>query len=292
MLAIRFGDLDGIRVEKYGYLEHDTIKETENGIIVKGVFPPTLEGIEKEDITNWVHSMFHKNTTIVARNINESILLAELFSGSNATCETLTYNFMKMKNSSITQENPNLSTHYIPIMGEVNLERFVDFRSNEMPSFTSFREEWTEGRGLFKGDISSKDWLGKLNQELNKCEMELKNIKKDLRSTLLGASAWSGLGITVGVFTGGLLVPVILTGMVPLARDIKNDWNKYLQTKQKIESSSPFFLLNVIDQNTHEIKTDIPKDLPTNLTMSNEVLQGSLETMKGAPIIDPYYPQK
>ena len=205
----------------------------------------------------------------------------------------LTHEFIKRKNAVTPQriKDTNISTHHIPILGKINLEKFVDFRANELPSFVSFREEWNEGRGLFAGEISSKNWIENLNQELYKCKKELEKNKKRLHNNILESSGWAGVGICVGVLAGSLVEVATLTTMVSFVRDIKDKWMDYLKDRSSIKTSTPFFLLNVIDRKTNNIKTDIPPDLSEKMTISQETIKSSLPMWNGAPIIVPKYPQ-
>ena len=293
ILAFHIGDLDTLLFEKYGIINKDIMEETENGLMFQCVFPPNLENIDKDVINNLAYQQFHKHSSQIANNINENIILAELFSGSIATNEMLTHEFIKRKNAVTPQriKDTNISTHHIPILGKINLEKFVDFRANELPSFVSFREEWNEGRGLFAGEISSKNWIENLNQELYKCKKELEKNKKRLHNNILESSGWAGVGICVGVLAGSLVEVATLTTMVPFVRDIKDKWMDYLKDRSSIKTSTPFFLLNVIDRKTNNIKTDIPPDLSEKMTISQETIKSSLSMWNGAPIIVPKYPQ-
>ncbi len=105
------------------------------------------------------------------------------------------------------------------------------------------------------------------------------------------SSVWAGIGIAVGVCSGGLLKPIILAHLVRLARDIRNDWATYLKTRNSIRTSSAFFLLNVIDKKSLMVRTDIPRELPLKMTTDWNLLKKSIPLMEGMPIIRENYPQ-
>lgn len=289
ILAFRAGDLNILLYERYGIFDRSTMKETKNGLFIKTRIPSNLDGVKEDEIKKWVQGQFYKHSSQIANIINERLLLAELFSGSIATNEILTYEFIKSKNRNLIQKakEPIIAVHPIPILGKVDLEKFIEFRSNELPSFISFREEWNEGKGILKGDVLSSEWIDSLNKELKKCNDELNKNKKTLFEEITVSSRWAGLGIGVGVLAGALFSAAFLTGLVPLTREIKDAWSNYLQNRNSIEAGSPFFLLNVIDEKTDTIRTDIPRDLPEKMELAPEAIQSSLETLEGAPFI--YY---
>lgn len=293
ILAFRIGDLDISPMARYGIISRDGMEETDDGFNFQFYIPSDLEGIDNDTINNWIAGEFYKQSSQVANNINEKILFAELFSGSIATSEILTYEIIKRKNSNVSQQGggAQFSMHYIPILGKVNLEKFIDFRANELPSFVSFREEWNEGRGLFTGEVSAKGWSDNLNQELDNCKTELKKNKKVLQKNILESAGWAGLGVGFGVLGGALLTSAAITAILPFVRDIKNSWADYLHDRSSTKTSTPFFLLNVIDKNTNKIKTDIPPDLPKKITISKKAIESSIPTMTGAPIYDSHCPQ-
>lgn len=292
VLAFQVGDLDTLPFERYAIMGGKIIEETDESIVVPLIFPPNLYGIDTEKIDNWIESMFHVTSNRIASRINKQLVMSELFSGSVATEEIISYEFIKRKCSlSSSTENELASIHKIPILGNVNLEKFVDFRSNELPSFISFRQEWNEGRGLFNEDISSQAWLNNINKELDNCKNEMIKNKKKIFNNIIEGFVWAGLGVTAGIYTGDLLNPACLTNLVPFIRDIRNALGAYYEMRRSFNALSPFFLVNVMDSTTMRVRTDNPLDLPEKMPFDLEKAISPISILEGMPIKKEAYPQ-
>jgi len=151
--------------------------------------------------------------------------------------------------------------HKIPILGKINIEKFIDIRSNELPAFSSFRQEWREGRGLFEEEFGSTEWLNKMNIELNKCEHELTSSKNRAVKKFIADLSMIGLGIGVDFIYGNLTNLSLIKDFLPIIKLI-HDISDYKDDIPHIKLSAPFFLLNVLDKNTNRLRTDNPGDMP------------------------------
>jgi hypothetical protein len=282
VLAFQVGDANAMPFERFADMGGKVLEETNESITFPSIVPHDLNGIDSGRIEKWMDNMFHITANRAANRINQRLVVAELFSGSIASNEIVTYGFIKRKCFNQQSSKGILDPiHNIPILGKINLEKFIDFRSNELPSFVSFRQEWNEGRGLFKEEISSETWMNNLNRELDKCKAEIDKNKKKIFGKIVEDFAWAGLGVAAGVFSGNLLNPAIMTTIPSLVRDIKNAATAYYEMKRSYSASSPFFLLNVIDRRTNNVKTDIPLDLPERMPFD---LNKMFSRLNGAPM--------
>jgi hypothetical protein len=291
VLAFQVGDLDTLPFERYAMMGGKIIEKTDESIVVPLISPSNLDEIDSKKINDWIDNMFHITSNRIASKINKELVMAELFSGSIATDEIISYEFIKKKCSiSLSTENKLTSLHKIPILGDVNLEKFLDFRSNELPSFISFRQEWNEGRGLFNEDTSSQEWMENINNELTKCRKEIIKNKKKILDNIVEASVWAGLGVMAGIYTGDLLNPACLTNLVPFIRDVRNALGAYYEMRSSFNASSPFFLLNVLDNVNMCMRTDNPLDLPEKMPFDLEkIIPPSI--LEGMPLRKEEYPQ-
>jgi len=137
------------------------------------------------------------------------------------------------------------------------------------------------GRGLFKEKMSSETWINNVNRELDECKVEMEKSKQKIVDNVIEGFAWAGLGVVAGVLSGTLLNPAIITVMPFQLRDIKNAAFAYDEMKKSFSSSSPFFLLNVIDRRTNSVKTDMPLDLPEHMPFN---LSKTHLRLEGAPM--------
>jgi len=220
VLAFQVGDAGTMPFERFAEIGGKVIEETDEEIIVPSIVPYDLKGIDPERIKQWTDTMFHITANRAANRINQRLLVAELFSGSVASDEFISYEFIKRKCSNSPQSAILGPIHRIPILGKINLEKFIEFRSNELPSFISFRREWNEGREAFKEEISSKTWIDNINKNLDKCKAEIDKCKQKIFGNIVEGFAWAGLGIAAGIYSGSPFNPAIITAIPPLARDI------------------------------------------------------------------------
>jgi hypothetical protein len=292
VLAFQVGDLNTMPFERYTIFGGGEVNETEDYLEVDTVTPASLDNVDPQIINKWVTGMKHITSNRIANKINRQLLTAELFSGSVATNELISYEFINRKcfKLSSTQANQG-SIHKIPILGNIDLEKFVDFRSNELPSYIAFRQEWNEGRGLFKENTSSQEWMDNINKELEKCKQEINKNKKKIFNNVVSGFTWAGLGVMAGIYTGDLLNPAILTNLVPFIRDMKNALGAYYEMKQSFRGSSPFFLVNVIDGRNNRMRTDVPLDLPEKMPFNLEKIISPLSILAGTPIMREASPQ-
>jgi hypothetical protein len=292
VLAFQVGDLETLPFERYAMIGGKIIEESGDSIVVPVTSPPNLDGIDPIIIDNWIENMFHITSNRIASRINKQLVMAELFSGSIATDEIISYEFIKRKCFKLSsEENKLTSIHKIPILGNVNLEKFVNFRSNELPSFISFRQEWNEGRGIFKDDTSSQAWIDYIDAELNKCKNELTKNKKKILNNVIEGSVWAGLGVIAGIYTGDLLSPACLANLVPFIRDVRNALGAYYEKRRSFGASSPFFLVNVLDNATMRVRTDNPMNLPEKMPFDLEKAISPISILEGVPIRREAYPQ-
>lgn len=292
VLAFRVGDSDITPFERYAVIGGKSIRETEDTIDVPLIVPPDLKSVDTKIVDRWTDHMFHTTANRVANAINQRLVLAEIFSGSVATGEIISYEYIKRKGfKSQLPKDVSKTVHMMPVLGDIDLEKFLEYRSNELPSFKSFREEWNEGRGLFRENISSEEWVNNLNSELDKCRAEIHKCKEKIINNTLEGMAWGGIGVAVGVFSGGSLSAATLASLPFVARDIKNAIAAYHEMQSSFKASSPFFLLNVLDKKTNTIRTDAPSDLPRKIPFDLNKLLSPISIMNGMPITRELFPQ-
>jgi len=280
VLAFQVGDANIIPFERFADIGGKVIDETDESISVATIIPSDLRDIDSERIRQWVYMMRNITANRIAHRINQRLLMAELVSGAIASNEFISYEFVKRKHSNSPSSSMLDHIHKIPILGKINLEKFIEFRSDELPSFVSFRKEWNEGRGLFEEEVSSDIWIRNINIELNKCKAEMDKSKKKIIGNIIEGFAWAGFGVAAGVFSGSLLWPATIVAIPELIKDIKNATVAYNEMKRSFTTSSPFFLLNVLDR-TNNIRTAIPSDLPERMPFD---LTKTFLRLKGAPL--------
>ena len=243
VLAFRVGDANIMPFERFADIGGEVIDETDEAIVVSTRVPSDLKDIDPQRIERWVDNMRNITANRIAKRINQRLLVAELFSGSIASNEFVSYEFINRKCSNSVSHSMLGSIHKVPILGKINLEKFIEFRSDELPSFISFREEWNMGRGLFKEKLSSETWINNVNRDLDECKLEMEKSKQKIVDNVIEGFAWAGLGVVAGVLSGTLLNPAII-GVTPLLlRDIKNAAFAYDEMKKSFSSSSPFFFV-------------------------------------------------
>jgi hypothetical protein len=281
VLAFQVGDADIIPFERFADMGGKVIEEKDGSIIVSAIIPYDLKGIDSERIKQWTNNMLNITANRAANRINQRLLVAKLFSGSVASNEFISYEFIKRKCSNSSPFAMLPPIHKIPVLGKIDLEKFIEFRSNELPSFMSFRQEWNEGRGLFREEVPSETWVNNVNIELDKCKMEIDKSKSKIFNNIVEGFGWAGLGVAAGVLSGMQLSPATIVAIPPLAKDIKNAVAAYYEMKNSFGASSPFFLLNVIDKRTNKIRSDIPLDLPERMPFD---LSKTFFRLNGAPL--------
>jgi hypothetical protein len=267
ILVLQIGDSRSILFARFGKIA----ELDENTRIVYSVVPPNLNDTDVTSIKKWKDYQLNKFLGDFIEGINEKILIARSFSESLATDEMVTYNYIKY----MTQDRPepplNITVHKIPILGKINIEKFLKLRSDELPSFSSFRQEWREGRGLFERDVASKEWTDYINNELNTCEHEINKAKSGLFKDLFVDGSLMGMGVAVDLISGNLSIPSLATAILDGVKVIR-DYFGYKKNIAPIEASTPFLLLNVIDTKSNTWRTDIPECLPEKPPLEMESL--------------------
>lgn len=257
ILVIQIGDSKSILFARFGQIA----RVDEDTRMAYSVIPSNLKDINETSIQKWKAHQLNKRCKEFADQINEKILIAKSFSESLATDEMITYNYIKNIIQGQQETHLDMAVHKIPILGKINIEKLLKLRSDELPSFSSFRQEWREGRGLFAKDVASKEWTDHINKELDTCERELTKAKSRLIRNLFIDSSLMGMGVAIDLISGNLSVPSLAKDMLVGAKFIR-DYFDYKENVMPIEASTPFLLLNVIDINSNKWRTDIPERLP------------------------------
>lgn len=257
ILILQIGDSRMILFARFGQIAG----VDEESKMVYSIVPPNLKDINETSIQKWKDHELNKRCKEFADQINEKILMAKLFSESFATDELITYNYIKNIMQGQSGTPSDMVVHKIPILGKINVEKLLKLRSDELPSFGSFRQEWREGRGLFAKDVASNEWTDHINKELNACKNELKKAKNKLIRNLFIDGSLMGIGIAIDLISGNPPISSLATDILSGAGAIR-DYLDYKEVVAPIEASTPFLLLNVLDINSNKLRTDIPERLP------------------------------
>jgi hypothetical protein len=267
ILVLQIGDSRRILFARFGQItgiDEDTQ-------MVYSIVPPNLKDIDETSIQKWKDHQINRRCNEFTNQINEKILIARSFSESLATDEIINYNYIKATMQGKPENPLEMTLHKIPILGKINIEKLIKLRSDELPAFSSFRQEWREGRGLFARDIASKEWTDHINKELDTCERELNKAKSKLIRNLFIGGSFIGMGVAIDLISGNLSIPSLAKDLFGGAKVIR-DYFDYKENVTPIEASTPFLLLNVMDINSNKWRTDIPERLPEKPPIDMESL--------------------